>query len=158
VTADRKPFIDREAVYPQPPERVWRALTEPESLKAWLLPADDFAPRVGHRFHFEGGADGNAERGGGRIDAEVLEADAPRRLAYTWRAAPDQPQTIVTWTLEPVEAGTRVRLTHAPAGTTPKASAAASFRRRPRRTASFRPFHRMTHSDFAQTLFVRAAF
>jgi len=34
-----------------PPERVWRALVDPELLAAWLMPTD-FAPVVGHRFTF----------------------------------------------------------------------------------------------------------
>src|SRR5262249_17808941 len=38
-------------VYPQPPERVWRALTTPEELAQWLMP-NDFAPKVGHKFQF----------------------------------------------------------------------------------------------------------
>lgn len=32
-----------------PPERVWRALTEPELLAGWWVPGD-IAATVGHRF------------------------------------------------------------------------------------------------------------
>ena len=35
----------------QPPEKVWRALTEPKLLAAWLMD-NDIAPIVGHRFQF----------------------------------------------------------------------------------------------------------
>ena len=40
-----------EVTYPHSPERVWRALTDPKALAAWLMP-NDFAPVVGHRFTF----------------------------------------------------------------------------------------------------------
>lgn len=40
-----------EVRYPHTPERVWRALTDPKALAAWLMP-NDFAPVVGHRFTF----------------------------------------------------------------------------------------------------------
>ena len=37
--------------FPHPPDKVWRALTDPELLGAWLMP-NDFQARVGHRFTF----------------------------------------------------------------------------------------------------------
>jgi uncharacterized protein YndB with AHSA1/START domain len=40
-----------EYSFPQPPAHVWRALTEPELLAAWLMP-NDIAPVVGHKFNF----------------------------------------------------------------------------------------------------------
>lgn len=43
--------ITVEAVYPHPPARVWRALTDPDELESWLM-ENDFQPRVGHRFQF----------------------------------------------------------------------------------------------------------
>jgi len=65
-----------------PPERVWRAIVEPSRLAEWFLPGD-LSPVVGHRFVIT--PDGQA----GFIDpieAEVLEADPPRRLAMRWLA------------------------------------------------------------------------
>ena len=35
----------------EPPARVWRALTEPALLAAWLMD-NDFAPEAGHEFTF----------------------------------------------------------------------------------------------------------
>ena len=43
--------VTLEVIYPYPPDRVWRALTDRRVLAQWLLP-NDFEPRVGHRFHF----------------------------------------------------------------------------------------------------------
>jgi uncharacterized protein YndB with AHSA1/START domain len=63
-----------------PPETVWRALTEPALLAAWLLP-NDIRPEVGHRFTLQ------APPGdGGDIRCEVEAADPPRLLRFTWRS------------------------------------------------------------------------
>ena len=43
--------IRTDSFFPHPPEKVWRALTDPQLLAAWLMP-NDFEPRVGHRFTF----------------------------------------------------------------------------------------------------------
>jgi uncharacterized protein YndB with AHSA1/START domain len=99
-----------EAIYPHSPERVWQALTDPAALGRWLLPTN-FRPRIGFRFRFQGG----------RTDAvkgEVLEADPPKRLRYTWLDVGDDgtagSPSVVTWTLEPTPGGTRVKLEHQP--------------------------------------------
>jgi uncharacterized protein YndB with AHSA1/START domain len=97
-----------ERVYPHPPERVWRALTDRRALAAWLMD-NDFAPVVGHRFAFRAepalGFDGV-------VRCEVLEVDEPRRLAYSWQGGPLRRPTVVTWTLDPIPEGTRLRLEH----------------------------------------------
>ncbi len=49
--SDADDAIVHEVVYPHPPRRVWRALTDSAALARWLMP-NDFAPRVGHRFSF----------------------------------------------------------------------------------------------------------
>ena len=98
--------IKVEAVFPHPPERVWCALTEPDLLGAWLM-ANDFAPRVGHRFRFRieprPGLDGI-------VECEVTDVDPPRRLAFTWQGGPMPRPTLVTFALDPVAGGTRLRL------------------------------------------------
>ena len=43
--------IRTDSFFPHPPEKVWRALIDPELLASWLMP-NDFEPRVGHRFTF----------------------------------------------------------------------------------------------------------
>jgi uncharacterized protein YndB with AHSA1/START domain len=101
--------IIREVVYPHPPAAVWRALTEPAALSAWLMP-NDFRPEVGHKFQFRVPKPPIGWRG--IVDCEVLVVDPPRRLSYTWLGDPKYRPTKVTWTLEPVEGGTRLRLEH----------------------------------------------
>jgi uncharacterized protein YndB with AHSA1/START domain len=98
--ASRAVAVEREL--PHPPEKVWRALTEPALIADWLMPAE-FRPVVGHRFAFA--ADW------GRVACTVLEAEPPRRLAYSWAA--EALDTVVTWTLEPTATGTRLRMEQA---------------------------------------------
>src|SRR5438477_6185685 len=94
--------VRMDVVLAQPPERVWRALTEAQALAAWLLP-NNFRPRLGHRFQFTR-KPGRQEGEGDAIQCEVVELEAPCRLAYTWRENPKEAPDLVTWILEPVEA------------------------------------------------------
>ncbi|MHB9146574.1 MAG: SRPBCC family protein [Symbiobacteriia bacterium] len=98
--------IELEQTYSFPAERVWRALTDSGAMARWLMP-NDFQPRAGHKFQFQ---DKAAPGGGGVIDCEVLELDEPHKLVYTWNAR--GMNTVVTWTLEAVSGGTRLRLEH----------------------------------------------
>jgi uncharacterized protein YndB with AHSA1/START domain len=96
--------IEREAVYPHPPERVWRALVDPDELAVWLMPTD-FAPEVGREFSLE---TGTAEIG--TVRGEVLEIDEPRRLRCRWSGVFGD--TEVLFELFPEADGTRLRVRH----------------------------------------------
>lgn len=67
----------------EPPYKVWRALTEPALMAAWLGD-NDIAPEVGHRFQVEATPGAH-----GPVECEVLEAEPDRRLSYSWREARD---------------------------------------------------------------------
>ncbi|HEX3765573.1 MAG TPA: SRPBCC domain-containing protein [Kofleriaceae bacterium] len=102
-----------ERVYPRPPERVWRALTDRRALSQWLMETD-FEPTLGHRFTFRARPQPGWD---GITYCEVIELDPPRRLAYTWRGGPgkDRPltlDTVVRFTLTPEGSGTRLILEH----------------------------------------------
>ena len=115
--------IEFDVVLPHSPEKVWRALTDSEVLAKWLMP-NNFKPRIGYRFQFQPSRkvtqikpDDSEGEPGGVVGArcEVVEMDAPFRLAYTWREPTDDPDhlpDLVTWTLEPTESGTRLILEH----------------------------------------------
>ncbi|MCC6471532.1 MAG: SRPBCC domain-containing protein [Alphaproteobacteria bacterium] len=97
------------------PAKVWRALTEPKVLAAWLMP-NDIRAEVGHRFTFKAKP---TEGWDGTVHAEVLEVEPRRRLRYSWRGGSHDlsgyghyMDTVVTWTLTPTETGTRLRLQH----------------------------------------------
>jgi uncharacterized protein YndB with AHSA1/START domain len=98
---------------PHAPDRVWRALVDPELLRAWFMPTD-FAPRVGHRFTFRT-QPMPATRFSGTVQCEVLEVRPQELLRYSWADAENPDNTLastVTWTLRPEGRGTRLLLEH----------------------------------------------
>ncbi|MFT4255151.1 MAG: SRPBCC domain-containing protein [Caulobacter sp.] len=100
----RSVVVEREL--PFPPEKLWRALTQPHLIEEWLMKSD-FAPVVGHRFNLRG-------EWGGVLDCEVLEVDPPSSLSYIWNHAHPDPAyaltSVVTFTLVPTATGTRLRM------------------------------------------------
>jgi uncharacterized protein YndB with AHSA1/START domain len=98
--------LERE--YPHPPERVWEALTDPKALSDWLLPTTT-RPVLGGCMKFIDRAPGGRSR---KVQCRVVELDAPRRLAYSWKTDDEAAPSLVCWTLEPVDGGTHVRLEH----------------------------------------------
>lgn len=104
-----------ECDLPEPPEKVWRALTEPELLGKWLMPSD-LCAQVGARFRFRpDGAEGN----GTPIDCEMLAVEPRRRLQWVQREQgnPDTGlplvESVVTLELAAIpNGGTRLRVVH----------------------------------------------
>jgi len=96
--------VERDIAHP--PEKLWRALTQPHLIEEWLM-KNDFAPRVGHRFNLRGDW-------GGVLDCEVLVVEPNKELAYTWNFKHDDAafslESVVTFTLTPTSAGTRLRM------------------------------------------------
>jgi uncharacterized protein YndB with AHSA1/START domain len=88
-----------------PPEKVWRALTEPALLAEWLLPVIDLKLEQGAAFTFKTqpypGWDGT-------VNCRFLEIEPQRRLRYAW-SVPFL-DTVVTFTLTPTASGTRLSL------------------------------------------------
>jgi uncharacterized protein YndB with AHSA1/START domain len=85
--------------YPHPPELVWRALTEPALLAAWLM-ENDFAPTPGHRFTFRTQPGPGFD---GLVHCQVLDLDPPHRMRWSWQGGPID--TVVTFTLAPTRVG-----------------------------------------------------
>ena len=100
ATETRSVIVEREI--PHPPEKIWRALTQPHLIEEWLM-KNDFKPAVGHRFNLRG-------EWGGVLDCEVLEVEPNRTLSYTWAAY--GLESVVTWTLTPTGTGTHLRMEH----------------------------------------------
>lgn len=103
MTETRTVVVERE--FPHPPEKLWRALTQPHLIAEWLM-QNDFAPNVGHRFNLRGEW--------GVLDCEVLDAEPNETLSYTWNYEHDDAayalQSVVTFTLMPTPAGTHLRM------------------------------------------------
>ena len=90
--------VEREIPYP--PEKIWRALTQPHLIAEWLM-NNDFNAVVGHRFNLRGDW-------GGVLDCEVLAVEPNRTLSYSWGAL--GLESVVTWTLTAKGTGTHLRM------------------------------------------------
>ena len=104
--------IRKEILMPQPPEQVWRALTESATLAEWMFP-NDFEPRVGHQFTFRVPAKPEVNFEGLTVHCEVLECQPHHRLAFSWSAGGPVTDTRVSFQLEPDGDGTRILFEHA---------------------------------------------
>lgn len=98
--------IRLERHYPHPVESVWAALTDREAIERWWVETD-FEPVVGRAFYFQDTPHGSWD---GRVTGEVLAVDAPRSIRFSWRG--DGHETVVTYTLEADDRGTRFLLEH----------------------------------------------
>lgn len=88
-----------------PPEKVWRALTEPALLAEWLLPVFGLELARGAAFTFKTQAFPGWD---GTVNCRFVEIEAHRKLSYTW-GTPGM-DTVVTFTLTPTDTGTRMSL------------------------------------------------
>ena len=90
-------ILERETSYP--PEKIWRALTQPDLIEQWLM-KNDFKPVVGHRF--------NLRADWGAVDCQVLAVEPSNTLSYTWAAM--GLESVVTWTLTATGTGSHLRM------------------------------------------------
>ncbi|MBZ9736830.1 SRPBCC domain-containing protein [Mesorhizobium sp. CA18] len=104
--------LNFECELPEPPEKVWRALTEPELLAAWMMP-NDMKAEAGARFAFAGPDES--------IECEVIEAEPGKLLRYSWHQRPNANDrdrfpafdSIVTFTLtRTASGGTHLSIVH----------------------------------------------
>jgi uncharacterized protein YndB with AHSA1/START domain len=98
----RSVVIEREL--PHPPEKIWRALTQPHLIEEWLM-KNDFMPVVGHRFNLRRNPQPDLNI---VVDCQVLTVEPNKTLSYKWDAM--GLESVVTWTLTPTNAGTHLRM------------------------------------------------
>jgi uncharacterized protein YndB with AHSA1/START domain len=100
--------VEREIAHP--PEKIWRALTQPHLIADWLM-QNDFKPDTGHKFRLTTTPHGDWN---GIIDCQVLAVEPNKSLTYSWGSGdgPLSQATIVRWTLTPTGAGTHLRMEH----------------------------------------------
>jgi uncharacterized protein YndB with AHSA1/START domain len=100
----RSVVVERDIAHP--PEKLWRALTQPHLITEWLMRNDDFQPAVGKTFRLSG------DWGG--VDCEVLTVEPGKALIYTWNHPHDDPaydlRSVVAFTLTPTATGTLLRM------------------------------------------------
>ncbi|MEK6594107.1 MAG: SRPBCC domain-containing protein [Pseudomonadota bacterium] len=112
-----KPSIKIVRKFKASPEKVWSALTQPETLKLWMGPTDELKcpvaetdVRVGGRYHIGMQApDGQMHDVSGAYRKVVVN----RKLLYTWawKSTPER-ESLVTLELRPVDGGTELTLVH----------------------------------------------
>ena len=108
ITDDRWPTVmisgDRanlaaQRTYLASPEQVWAAITEPERLAAWFGTVE-----VGDTWTV------SFSDGPGTASGTIERCERPRELVTTWRWDHDGETSVLRITLEPVDAGTVLRL------------------------------------------------
>ena len=102
ATETRTIVVEREL--PHPPEKIWRALTQPHLIEEWLM-KNDFQPIVGHHFNLRRTPKPDLNI---VVDCEVLVVEPNKTLSYTWAAF--DLVGVVTWTLTSTGTGTRLRM------------------------------------------------
>jgi uncharacterized protein YndB with AHSA1/START domain len=90
---------------PHPPEKVWRALTDPALLAEWLLPVIGLKLEPGAPFTLKTQAYPGWD---GTVNCRFIEIDPLRKLSYSW-SVPFL-DTVVTFTLTATALGTRLSI------------------------------------------------
>jgi uncharacterized protein YndB with AHSA1/START domain len=110
-----RPTLVLERILPVSPAAVFRAWTDPDSLRVFMCAGDftsalvDADVRVGGRFRIVMREPGREVEHTG----EYRTVDPPRRLAFTWVSPSTGPAgSLVTIDLSPDARGTRLVLTH----------------------------------------------
>ena len=106
-----------DEVFPHAPETIWKTLTSGDLMGRWIgMVPSAFEPVAGKRFAYRTTPAGAWD---GTIRCEVLEVVPHERFAYSWKGGHHGNEgygspldTVVTFTLEKVEGGTRLRLVH----------------------------------------------
>lgn len=88
--------------------QVWHALTDSEAIRCWYFDLKEFEPRVGFEFQFVVDHEGHTYDHRCRITEVVPQ----KKLAYSWRYAGYEGDSLVTFELFAEGDRTRVKLTH----------------------------------------------
>jgi len=107
---DPSPEIRLSMEMAAPPAKVFRALTEAETLDRWMAKGATVELREGGRYDL-----GFAPEGYDGPSMRILELVRNEKLVISWpdwRGDTSVPEQSVTWLLEPSEVGTRVTIIH----------------------------------------------
>jgi uncharacterized protein YndB with AHSA1/START domain len=107
-----------DEIFPHAAETIWKTLTSGGLMGRWLRMAPSgFSPELGNRFTYQTTPAGEWD---GTIHCEVLELVPNERFVYSWVGGDESNDgaygskldTKVSFSLEKVEGGTRLRLVH----------------------------------------------
>lgn len=101
--------IEKKVTINAPAAKVWKALTEKDELKEWMLMPTTFEPVVGKEFTFKSEP---VENWDGYIYCKVVEVDVNKKLIYTWNAEFINAETLVTILISEKGESTEVTLIH----------------------------------------------
>jgi uncharacterized protein YndB with AHSA1/START domain len=104
-----------------PVARVWKALTDADEMRVWYFDLKEFKSEVGFEFEF------TVEHEGARYHhlCKITEVIPQKKIAYTWRYAGEEGDSLVTFELFADGDKTRLKLTHEGLETFPKLPAYA---------------------------------
>ncbi len=116
MTQSRQNIVVEE-VFPNAPEKIWKALTTGELMARWIhMVPTGFAPMPGTKFTYQTTPAGAWD---GVIRCEVLDVIPNERFVYAWRGGHEtnvgygsRLDTVVTFTLTKEAGGTRLRVVH----------------------------------------------
>ena len=92
-----------------PATEVWKALTDPETMRKWYFDMDGFKPEVGTEFTFAGEKDGVK-----KVHlCQVKEVIPNKKISYSWRYKDHEGSSLLTFELFDEGDNTRLKLTHA---------------------------------------------
>ena len=110
-----------ERTFNAPVARVWKALTDADEMRVWYFDLKEFKPEVGFEFEF------TVEHEGTKYHhlCKITEVIPQKKIAYTWRYAGEEGNSLVTFELFTDGGKTRLKLTHDGLETFPKLPAYA---------------------------------
>ena len=105
-----------ERTFNAPVARVWKAITDVEEMRSWYFELNAFKPEVGFEFEFI------VEHEGMKYHhlCQVTEVIPHKKLAYSWRYAGHEGDSLVILELFAAGDKTRLKLTHEGLETFPK--------------------------------------
>jgi uncharacterized protein YndB with AHSA1/START domain len=104
---NNEPFIIERTVN-APIEKVWKAITDKESMKPWYFTLEKFKPEAGFEFTFEGGDENKSYL----HVCKITDVIPQKKLRHSWRYEGYEGISFVTWELFAEGSSTKVKLTH----------------------------------------------
>ena len=111
ITQGERAMLVFRRRFPHPPERVWKALTDPSELSRWYMTKASIDPRVGGEVDFLAGPSQL------HVTGRILTWEPPRGFEHEWKVAPrgelpSGEDALIRWELRPDGEGTVLHLEH----------------------------------------------